>query len=82
MGVWVGEGEVVVAVTGMGVAVLSGEGEVLIASVSTTSIVVVEAPGEHETKQTLNIPIHNHFNIPCVFEKESRGHTILLLVAV
>jgi len=60
VGVLVGDGGNVVAVTGVGFAVLSGEGKVLIASVSTTSVVAVESPCEHETRQTLNIPIHNH----------------------
>ena len=58
--VFVGDGGNVVAVTGIGFAVLSGEGEVLIASVSTTSVMAVGSPCEHETRQTLNIPIHNH----------------------
>jgi hypothetical protein len=58
--VFVGDGGNVVAVTGIGFAVLSGEGEVLIASVSTTSVVAVGSPCEHETRQTLNTPIHNH----------------------
>jgi hypothetical protein len=58
--VLVGDGGNVVAVTGMGLVVLSGEGKVLIASVSTTSVVAVGSPCEHETRQTHNIPIHNH----------------------
>ena len=60
VGVFVGDGGNAVAVTGMGFVVLSGEGKVLIASVSTTSVVAVGSPCEHETRQTLNIPIHNH----------------------
>ena len=52
--------EYIVADTGIGVVVLSGEGGVLIESVSTTSVVAVESPCEHETRQTLNSPIHNH----------------------
>jgi hypothetical protein len=60
VGVLVGDGGNVIAVTGVGSVVLSGEGKVLIASVSITSVVAVESPCEHETRQTLNIPIHNH----------------------
>ena len=60
VGVFVGDGGNVVAVTGMGVVVLSGAGEVLRAAVSTTSVVAVEGSCEHETTKTLNIPIHNH----------------------
>jgi hypothetical protein len=60
VGVLVGDGGNGVAVTGSGFVVLSGEGEVLIAAVSTTSVVAVEGPCEHATRQTLTIPIHNH----------------------
>jgi hypothetical protein len=51
--------------------VLFGEGEGLMASGSTTSIVAVETPCEQETRQRLNIPIHNHLPFHD-FSKEDR----------
>ena len=80
--VFVGDGGNVVAVTGIGSAVLSGEGKVLIASVSTTLVVAIGSPCEHETRQTLNIPIHNHlmFHLATiVFSSLSKSGYLLVM---
>jgi hypothetical protein len=61
IGVWVGIS------VGKGVSVgtsIVNDGVVVL------SIVAVEGPCEHEPKQTLNIPIHNHLIFHAILKKD------------